>query len=201
MATDWLFYWMTEPSGLALIGLAVAIPFLFWRLVLGHSFAGVGFMPLVIAYACAGLGLLLACFLSSYVDFSSRVSSGGLQESQRWSIVPGWTIYAAVLSLIYVLPLLGIVGVPLSALLLRTRKLTYVTIAAATVTLWLVLALVMWWAPPTTSGSRHIFLKSLTTLLKELLPGIVLVAGPFLLAIYGASRSSSMRDPDTQDYG
>jgi hypothetical protein len=189
VATDWLFYWMTQPSGLALIGLAVVVPFILWRLLLGNVFAAVGFSPLAVAYACAAFGILVVNFTASHIEFSDRVSSGLLQESQRWSIVPGWTTYAAVLSLIYVLPLLAVVGVPLAALLLRMRRLTYASIAAAVVALWLVLAVVAW-AFPINEWHRTHRLASLTGWLTELLPSIVLIAVPFFVGIYGASRSA-----------
>lgn len=189
MATDWLFYWMTRPSGLALIGLAVLVPFIFWRLLLGNAFAGVGFAPLAVAYACAALGLLLVNFGTSYVEFSSRASAGLLQEAQRWSIVPGWTIYSAMISLIYVLPLLAIVAVPLAALLLRARKLKYLNIAIAAVTLWLGLAVLAWFSPINEWQRTH-RIASFVGLLRELLPGIVLVAVPFFLGVHGLTRSA-----------
>jgi len=180
VATDWLVYYMMQPAGLMLVGLAIAIPFVFWRLILGNTFAGVGFTPLVIAYTSALLGVLVANFMSSYLDFSHRVAIGLLEEGQRWSLVPGWTIYRAVLSLIFLLPLLAIVGVPLSAVLLRKQRLTYASIAAMAVALWLVLALVGWAMPNKVSFFDW---------LRELLPGIVLVVVPFFVGIRVSLRS------------
>ena len=189
MPTDWLFYWMMQPTGLLLIGLAVFIPFILWRFALGHAFPGVGFTPLLVAYACAALGLLVVNFTWSYLEFSERVTNGLLSEAQRWPIVAGWTLYTAVLSLIVVLPLLGIVGVPLSALLIRMRRLTYLNIAMTIMALWLALTL-MAWGYPSNEWDRTHRLESLITWLKTLLPGIALIAGPFLLGIHQASRSS-----------
>jgi hypothetical protein len=189
VALDWLVYWMTQPPGLMAIGLAVVIPVFFWWSLLGNAFARVGFTPLAVAYACAALGLLIVTFTTSYSEFSHRVSSGGLQESQRWSIVPGWTIAVAIIYLVCVLPLLGIVGVPLTALLLRLRKLTYASIAVTAVTLWLALAF-LGWAFPINEWQRTHRLASFTMYLMDLLPSIALIAVPFLLGIHVASRSA-----------
>jgi hypothetical protein len=181
MATDWLVYYMMQPLGLTLIGLAIAIPFVFWRLVLGNAFARAGFTPLVVAYTCVAFGLLVANLMSSYLDFSRRVSIGLLEESQRWSLIPGWTIYGAVISLIFLLPLLAIVGVPLCALLLRMQRLTYVNIAVAAIALWLLLALVGWAVPRNS--------VSFTGWLIELLPSIVLIVVPFFVGVRGSLPS------------
>ena len=188
MPTDWLFYWITRPSGLALVALAMAVPFAIWRLVLGKTHAEIGFAPLFAAYACALVGLAIASFVSSYLEFSGRVETGILAEEQRWSTVIGWSTYVAVLSLTMVLPLLGLLGVPLSALLLRFRRLTFVSIAVAVVALWLALAAVAWAFPATQWHSTH-RLESLTMWLKYLLPSVLLIAFPFLLSIHWASRS------------
>ncbi|MBA3595487.1 MAG: hypothetical protein M3Q12_01840 [Pseudomonadota bacterium] len=187
MALDWLFYWMTEPRGLAAITLAVTLPFILWRLVLGKTFRPVGFKPLVAAYALAALGLLTVNFATSHIEFSARVADKLLQEAQRWSIVPGWTVYVTVISLLYVLPLLGLVAVPVSALLLRLRRLSLKTIVLAVLASWLTLALIAW-SIPTDDWDRGRRLESLTLWLTELAPGVVLVALPFLLGVYLASR-------------
>src|SRR5690242_6214501 len=65
MATDWLFYWMTLPSGLAGIALAVALPFLFWRLLLAKTFGAIGYKPLAVGYSFAALGLVITNFASA----------------------------------------------------------------------------------------------------------------------------------------
>jgi hypothetical protein len=85
-------------------------------------------MPLAVGYASASVALLFINLVDNYFEFSSRVGIGQLQETQRWSTVPGWTIYSALLSLITVLPLLAIIGVPLSVVLLRTQKMTLIIV-------------------------------------------------------------------------
>lgn len=187
MATDWLLHLMLQPSGLTAIVVSVVLPFGLWWVLLGKEFARVGFGPLAVGYACAALGLLTYCFVASYIEFSSRVSRGLLSESHRWSIVPGWTIYTAVLYLVVVLPMIGMAGVPLSALMVRMRKLTYFSIAATTVLIWLSLAILAW-SSPTNEWHRTHRAESFMVWLTDLLPGVVLVIGPFLLGIHGKCR-------------
>src|SRR5690349_10640656 len=130
MASDWIFYFMTQPLGLAVVAGAVAMPFLLWRLVLGPAYRNIGSLPLVVAYALAGVGLLAYSFASSHVRFTQMVASNVLAEGTRGATVFGWTIYLAVLSLVFVLPLLGVVAVPLSAFLIRVRRFTVGTTSA-----------------------------------------------------------------------
>jgi hypothetical protein len=187
MATDWLFYWMTLPSGLAGIALAVGLPFLFWRLLLAKTFGAIGYKPLAVGYSFAALGLVTTNFASTYLEFNSRVSKHILSEAERWSTVPGWTVYLTVLSLIYALPLIGLLGVPVSAILLRLRRLTYTNIAILVIVFWCGLALAAW-ASPTNEWHRTHRLESLTLWMTEIAPGALLVALPFLLGIYSTSR-------------
>ena len=187
MPTDWLFYWLTQPMGLLVIGLAVAIPFVIWRVVLGKAYAHVGFSALIAGYACAMAGLVVFSFMSAYVDFSSRVAEGILQEAQRGSLVARWSVSMVVISLVFVLPLVGLLGVPLAAVLLKRRRLNYTTIAVAAALLWVSLAGLLW-AVPSNEWHRMHRLESLMMWLEDLLPAVLLIAMPFLLGIFWVSR-------------
>ncbi|WP_425260351.1 hypothetical protein ACPOLB_05715 [Rubrivivax sp. RP6-9] len=187
MATDWLVYWMTRPEGLALIALAVAVPFAIWRMILGPRFVSVGFAPLATGYALAGVGLALTTLISSHVEFTSRVSTGALVESDRWSIVPGWSFYFVVLSLILVLPLLGLIGTPASAWLLRKRCLSHRSIAGALVGVWLVVAALAWLTPSNEWHRTH-KLESLGMWLSTVGASVVAVGLPFVYGIYLVAR-------------
>jgi hypothetical protein len=183
MPADWLFYWMTLPGGLAVIALAIALPFLVWRAVLGPAFLNVRYAPLGLGYFLASLGMLAFTFGSSYLEFSSRVSSNVLPEQQRWSIVPGWTIYMSVLSLVAVLPLVGVFGVPVSALLVRFRRFSIRTILAVLLLSWLSLALVLWLFPSNQWEQTHRF-EALSKWITALGPAIFAIGAPFLGGIY-----------------
>jgi len=187
--TDWVVYWMMGPAGFFLIGMALGLSLFVWFVVLGSTSIQIGVRPLLIGYACGAFGHLACNFLWSYNEFSKRVSTGLLEEAQRWSIVPGWTVYASVLTLIYVLPLATVIGVPISALLLRIGRLTYVSVAVTAIMLWLSFAIIVW-ALPTNDWQRTHRLASFKMIVTDLLPSIVLTAVPFLLGIYVTSRSA-----------
>ncbi len=187
MPSDWLFYWMTLPSGLAVIAAAVALPFFVWRVILASTFSRIGFLPLAAAYCAAAAGLLSFNFVSSHIEFSARVAKNMLPEAQRWATVTGWTIYTSVLSLILVLPLLGLAAVLASAWLLKARRLTPRVIAAVLVGVWLVLALAAW-AVPSNEWHRTHRVESMGMWLTSLAAPTALVGLPFLLAIYRLSR-------------
>lgn len=188
MASDGLFYLMTQPYGLGFIVLAIVIPFLFWRQVLGIAFPVIGFKPLAAGYVAALFGLLAQSFLFSYIEFSTRVSNGILAEVQRWLIVPNWTIYIGVLSLVFVLPILGVIGVPWSAMLVKRNRLGYRNIFAALLLVWISLALLVWLLPSNEWHRTH-RLQSLFLGLKDLAPSFLLVGLPFLSAIFFVARS------------
>ncbi len=173
-----------------MIALALAIPFGLWRLVLGGDFRAIGFGPLVLAYACTALGYVIVTFASAYLDFNGRVASGLLAEEQRWSIVPGWTIYTMVLFLTLLLPFL-MLAAPYTALLLRLRMPRWRSIFASALGCWVALSLLMWMI---TLDGKPPEVKLLIVWLRELLPAIGFVFVPFLLGIYAAAPSVRASD-------
>jgi len=187
MPTDWLFYWMTLPSGLAAIAAAIALPFVIWAALLGKARSAVGYKPLAFAYLLAGVGLLLLNFGSSYVEFNSRVASNVLPEPQRWSTVPGWTVYTFVLSLVIALPILGLLGVPVAALLLRAQRLSPAIVAFCLVALWLLLSGIAW-AFLGNEWHRTYRVESLLSILSGFALPIAFVGIPFFGGIYAGSR-------------
>ncbi len=187
MATDWAFYYLTRPLGLLVIALLVAMPFGIWRLLMGKSFARFGLKPLGAGYLAAAIGLTLFHFASSYIEFSRRVEAGILEESARWSTVPWWTVYVGVLSLMFVLPVLGLLAVPISAFLLKAGKLSYKAILIVCLSFWLLMVLAMWLTPTNQWHETHRF-ESLQMIGLELLPGVVAIGMPFLLAVLLVGR-------------
>ncbi len=187
MAPDWLVYWMTRPSGLAAIAFAIAAPFALWRLVLGQRFKPAGFAPLAAGYALAGLGLVLATFVWSYTEFTSRVATGGLVENQRWSVVLSWVVYFSVLSLAIALPILGLLAVPASAWLVRKNCLHYSTMLVSLCIVWLALSLLMW-SLPGNEWHRTNRLQSLGMSLYMAGISVVSVGLPFLFGVFFVAR-------------
>jgi hypothetical protein len=193
MATDWLIYYMTRPLGLAVIVLVIAAPFLIWRVVLGGAAKYVGYRPLAAAYVLALLGLLLMNFVYSNIEFSSRVSSGALLEAERWNHVPGWSLYISIISLIFVLPLLGLVATPASAFLLKRGIFSIKATSTAAVIIWFVLVLCMWLFPSNEWHRTH-RLESLLASITSVGSGLLFVALPFCLGIFCMSRRRKCRE-------
>lgn len=188
MAGDWTVYWLTSAFGLVLIGAAIGLAFMIWRSMLGADFPVIGFKPLALAYLYAGIGLVSINFVGCYMDFSNRVADGLLSEHQRWAIVPGWTIYSTILLLVVVLPFLGLVGVPVMATFLTRALLTPKTIVLGTLVVWLALTSLGWVFLGNEWHRTH-RLESFMLCLKNLLPGILFIVLPFMLAIYRGSRN------------
>lgn len=188
MAGDWTVYWLASPFGLILIAIVIGVSFVLWRVTLAMDFAAIGIKPLAWAYPSAGLGLLVMNFVGCHIDFSNRVASGILSESQRWSIVPGWTVYSTILLLVIVLPLLAFVAVPVVAIVLKRALLTPTNIAVSALVVWLALSS-LGWAFPGNEWHRTHRLASFLMWLKDLLPGILCIVLPFMLAIYKSTRS------------
>ena len=163
---------------------------------LGKKFNLVGLRPLVIGYACATLGLLVYSFTWSYLQFDDRIAKGLLGQNERWSVVTGWTIYLAVLNLIFVLPGLGLILVPVSAALLKFQKLDLRRLVVVIVAVWLAVVLITWSSP---SNQWHIEhrLESLQWALVEFISPIMLIALPFMLGIWGSyNRKAFMQNED-----
>jgi len=195
MATDFLVYWLTRPLGLLLIAAMIAVPFIFWRVLLGRAYATIGLLPLVLAYAAALAGLVAVAFACAYLEFSSRVADGLLAEDERWSLVPGWTIYMVVLSSVCVLPVIGLVGVPVGAWLVRSNRLSYGIIMALATGFWLTLPMIFW-AFPLSQWHRIHRLEAFAMILGEILPGVLFVALPFLIGLRLAVGSRRRGRPD-----
>jgi hypothetical protein len=192
MPTDWLMHWLTGPVGIVLIAFAMIIPFVFWRLLLGKAHAQIGYAPLAAGYACAIAGVVIVSFTSSYFEFSRRVSEGLLAEAERWPVIMGWSATQAVIALIIVVPLVAVIGVPLSATLLKRHRLNYLTITVAAVAVWLSLTTLLWARPSNEWENSH-RLEFLVMLLTDLAPSIALIALPFLLGIHRLSRAYRLR--------
>lgn len=187
MALDWLFYLMSRPLGITAMAVAVAIPFLLWRTVLGSCYRSIGARPLAMAYLLATVGLLIYCFAWSHSEFSDRVAANVLADERRWATVSGWAVYLAMLSLAIVLPLLGALAVPLSAVLIRAQRFTPMTILVALLCVFALLIGGIWAMPLNEWYSIH-GAESLWMLIGELAGPYALVALPFFLGLLGFAR-------------
>ncbi|WP_243368234.1 hypothetical protein [Microvirga solisilvae] len=189
MALDFVFLWLTGPGGLLLIGMGIIVPFLFWPLLLGTHYRAIGLMPLTVAYVSALTGLIVMSLVYGYVEFSARVEKGILSETQRWSVVPGWTLYSTFLSLIIVLPALGLIAVPFGAWLLRNRRLHLKSIIIS-LTVFSVGLATLFWAFPANDWHRTHRLESFGDWLADTFIHLTFIGAPFLasLSIFAPRR-------------
>lgn len=121
MGLDGIAVKMAGPLGLAMLAIFVAAPIAIWRGTIARWYPNYGAW-LLFGANLAGLGgLAVYSFVSSYLDFSGRVRPSGLQETQRWAIVPGWSIALFLMFLLGVLPVFGLLLTPISAAMVAIR--------------------------------------------------------------------------------
>ena len=187
MPTDFLYYWLVQPLGLASLSAITAVSFLAWRLVLGPAYRVYGPKPLAVAYAVAVCGHALLNFYFSNQEFTARVSRNVLEEASRWSIVPGWTLYMSVLTLLLLLPLLVVLSA-LAAALLRSRKYSYRVVATISLGFVVLAGVGVWWF---SSGSWMLIdhLALLAATLGAAAFAVALTVLPFLAAIGHFARA------------
>ncbi|MFO0990322.1 MAG: hypothetical protein U1E67_00120 [Hyphomicrobiales bacterium] len=183
MALDFVVIWFLGRAGLLFVFVGLLIPSLLWRAILGPAYPRVGVSPLAFAYLAALVGLILVSFGTSYLEFSSRVDNHLLDEGERWSIVPGWTIYMGVLQLLMAIPALAIFCVPLAALLVRVQRVSLRYIVVVVVLGW-ILCIAFLWLSPTNQWHRTHRLESVKWHAIETSPMIFLVALPFFVSLW-----------------
>ena len=102
-------FWLTIICGVAV--------YAFFMVIGSVSPSGAAVATLV-----AGVLLVLyaghAWYASRHMDsrdprvIRARAARGILEEERRWAIVPGWTVYTGVLSLVLVIPLMAVAAPP-----------------------------------------------------------------------------------------
>lgn len=128
----------------ATLALVFAPPFALWGIILWRRFSSVGFAPLVAGYVLAGLGLMAFTFATTYVELSHAVDAGKLSETDLWSNVLNSTLYSVASVLPFVLPVLGLVLVPIAAWSLRNHRVSHSRIAVTLLAIWIALTLTGW---------------------------------------------------------
>ena len=183
MGPEYVVYYMTRPLGLLCIGIALAIPFVIWRLILGSKFVAVGYAPLLFGYIASLAGLFLMALGTSYTEFTHRVEAGFLEEGLRWTTIFGWSMSFSLLSLLTVLPTLGVLVTPVVGYYVRTKKFTPYFICRVVLLTWIALAIATWTFPSNLWHMTH-RLESLQMALTRNALAVSMVGLPFLLAIY-----------------
>ncbi|WP_050470662.1 hypothetical protein [Herbaspirillum chlorophenolicum] len=190
MATDFLVFWMTRPSGIAIFLIIIATPLIFWRFIRGGKRLSWGLRPYVLAYTSSIAGLIILCFLTSLMDFGSR-ATGPVNELSRWATILGWALYLSVLLSVFVLPLIGFIAVPVAALLLRFQCFEIRNIVGVLVFFWAILTFAVWLFPGNSWAESHRF-GSFVSHGQTIAYGMVFIAVPFFFTLYFMKSRSSL---------
>lgn len=132
---------------IALLCLPAAV--LFWSGIAKMEQAAQGgiliaFLPLIVGFAVSITGLALLTYIRCNTVFTSLVQEGYYTEAQRSLYLPGRVVGQAVVNLVFVLPAICFVIIPLTTRLIKKSRLTFKRIGLYTAVGWLALSLVGW---------------------------------------------------------
>jgi hypothetical protein len=102
------------------------------------------FVPLVAGFAVSMVGLALLTYIESYADFTSLVQQGYYTEAQRAVYLPGRVVGNAIVQLVFLLPVISFVVVPLTTWLIRRNRLAFKGIGLLAILGWFALSLLGW---------------------------------------------------------
>jgi hypothetical protein len=102
------------------------------------------FVPLFAGFAVSMAGLALLTYIECYADFTSLVQEGYYTEAERATYLPGRFVGQAIVELVFVLPAISFVIVPLTAWLIRRGRLTFKEVGRFAIVGWFALSLVAW---------------------------------------------------------
>lgn len=102
------------------------------------------FAPLLVGFAVSMVGLALVTYVDGDADFTSLVQQGYYTEAERSIYLPRRLVGQAIVTLIFLLPAICFVVVPLTAWLIRRGRLTFKDIGQFAIMGWLVLSLAGW---------------------------------------------------------
>src|SRR5436305_1158834 len=102
------------------------------------------YVPLFAGFAGSMAGLALLTCIECYADFTSLVQQGYYTEAQRAVYLPGRVVGQAIVELVFLLPALSFVVVPLTTMLIRRGRLTFKGIGLLAIVGWFALSLVGW---------------------------------------------------------
>ncbi len=102
------------------------------------------YLPLFAGFAVSMGGLALLTYIECYADFTSLVQQGYYAEAQRAAYLPGRVVGQAIVELVFLLPVLSFVVVPLTTWLIRMGRLTFKGIGLFAIVGWFALSLMGW---------------------------------------------------------
>ena len=179
---------MLQPLGLLCIAVALAVPFVIWRLVLGKRVVVIGYAPLAVALTSSLLGLFLAKLWAVHGGIPHPIVLGSVSRPTEWGMAVNWATQSSMLALLSTLPTLGLVATPLASYFLRTGRLTLPLIGRVLFLIWIALALASWSFPATTWHVEN-RLASLQYYLTQSAICVCMVGAPYALLMYVCVRS------------
>jgi hypothetical protein len=103
-----------------------------------------GYLPLVAGFAISMAGLALLAYLDCESDFTSLIQQGYYTEPQRPVYLPARVVGQVILDLVFVLPAVCFVVIPLTTKLIKMKRLRWGGVAFRAVVAWGVLSLIGW---------------------------------------------------------
>lgn len=148
------------------------------------------YAPLVVGFAISMIGLALVTYVEGYADFTSLVEQGYYTEAERSIYLPRRLVGQAIVTLIFLLPAICFVVVPLTTWLIKRHRLTFKDIGQFAIIGWLVLSLVGWLVSFGITPSYSLLSFLVSTLIAVLLYGLPIpVAALWLLRpTYGSAN-------------
>jgi hypothetical protein len=102
------------------------------------------YVPLLAGFTVSMAALALVTYIECYADFTSLVQQGYYTEAERAVYLPRRVVGQAIVELVFLLPAISFVVVPLTTWLIKRGRLTFRDIGLLAITGWFALSLVGW---------------------------------------------------------
>ena len=102
------------------------------------------YVPLLAGFAVSMVGLAVLTYVECYADFTSLVQQGYYTEAERAVYLPRRVVGQAIVELVFLLPTISFVVVPLTTWLIRRGRLTFKGIGVLAIVGWFALSLLGW---------------------------------------------------------
>jgi hypothetical protein len=102
------------------------------------------YAPLFAGFAVSMAGLALLTYIECYADFTSLVQQGYNTEAERAVYLPRRVVGQAIVELVFSLPAISFLVVPLTTWLIRRGRLTFKGIGLLAIVGWFALSLAGW---------------------------------------------------------
>jgi hypothetical protein len=99
------------------------------------------YLPLAIGYGISIFGLAVLSYVDGDATFTDLIQQGYYTEAERSLYLPRRVVGSAILTLVFVLPAISFIVVPLTARLIRKDRITLKWIALYALVGWLILSL------------------------------------------------------------